>query len=278
MLLRIHNKLALVVARWLVQTGVLVIFACYTPESPALVLGIPPATDVDTNILEIFAAGLARQLDEPVELVRGSNWQQFRTLLETDNIDLVFAAPHLIAWLVEHQAWSPLVRIEDELHFIVVTSQSASDIFEIGDLVGRPVCLPLEPDLGNLVLFSQFPNRNRQPLSREAAGGRDAMESLNDPRCDAVVVIESIYDGAPASLTEPLTLLMKSRALGNYGFATNSESGTERSRLTDALTSSAIHNSVRPLLLQYSGQDKLISHDEREESPGLSDLLNALWD
>ena len=92
------------------------------------------------------------------------------------------------------------------------------------------------------------------------------------------MVIESIYDGAPRSLTEPLTLLMKSRALGNYGFATNSESGAERSRLTDALTSGAIHDSIRPLLLQYSGQDKLISHDDREVSTELSDLLNDLWD
>ena len=99
------------------------------------------------------------------------------------------AAPHLVAWLIEHEAWSPLVRIEDELHFIVVTSRPADDIFEIGDLVGRQVCTPLAPEPGNLVLFNQFPNRNRQPLSREIPGGREALLSLADEGCDAVVTV-----------------------------------------------------------------------------------------
>ena len=79
-----------------------------------------------------------------------------------------------VAWLYEHEQWSPLVRIEDDLHYIVVTNRSAEDIFEIGDLVGRQLCTPLAPDLGNLLTIKRFPNRNRQPLVRESASGRKA--------------------------------------------------------------------------------------------------------
>lgn len=115
------------------------------------------------------------------------NWLSYSKNMTAGTYDIVFDGPAFNGWRIERMSHAPLVKLSDEVVFVVV-ARSDAPITQLKQLAGRRVCAVAAPDAGALTLLSQFDNPARQPVIAEAKNWQDAYKRLMEGKCAGSVI------------------------------------------------------------------------------------------
>jgi ABC-type phosphate/phosphonate transport system substrate-binding protein len=116
------------------------------------------------------------------------NWLSYQSAMQRDQFDLVFDGPQFIGWRMAKFQHTPLVKLEGNIVFAVITKKSNERVKQMTDLNGRKVCGLSPPNLATLTLFDQFDNPVRQPVLMRAQSFREAFDDVMAARCEAAVM------------------------------------------------------------------------------------------
>src|SRR5581483_10247026 len=104
---------------------------------------------------------------------------------------VVFDGPAFNGWRIERMNHAPLVKLTDEVVFVVV-ARSDAPITQLKQLAGHRVCAIPAPDAGALSLLSQFDNPARQPVIAEAKDWQDSYKRLMEGKCAGSVMPQKV--------------------------------------------------------------------------------------
>lgn len=69
-----------------------------------------------------------------------SSWLSYAKEMRNGSYDLLFDAPHVVAWRVEVLNHVPLIKLPGTLDFVVISRINDEEIIKLDDLAGHKVC------------------------------------------------------------------------------------------------------------------------------------------
>lgn len=142
----------------------------------------------DRAIYQPIVEYLSRVTGKRVVYRHSDNWLSYSKNMTSGAYDLVFDDPALNGWRIERMDHRPLVKLPDDLVFVVLTRADDSKVKELKQLAGHRVCAYTAPNLGTLTLMSEFDNPVRRPVIVESRSWDDSYRNLIDKQCAAVVI------------------------------------------------------------------------------------------
>jgi len=251
-----------------------------SPNNPAfrepLVLSAPPRENVELSkqLYEPLAQFLGNAIGRPVVYQYPRSWGVYRTEMVKGRYDLVFDGPHFNSYRAEKLNHNILVRIPVVHEFAVITRPEAN-VKNISDLAGLPICTHAPPNLGTLVLQSQFPNPVRQPIIRNTKGWDKIYEGVKTNRCKAgVVPIANLKRLDPNGR---MTILFRSKPMLNQALSAGPRlSPAEQNRIATALLSPQAAEPTALLRARYKVGPSFVAANNRQYE-GLSNYLRNEW-
>lgn len=144
-----------------------------------------------------------------------------------DTPDLVLEDAPLTDYRIQNQAYTPLVRVKEEVNYSLLTGGAYADD-KLEQFVGRVISTLAAPSLGYLVLIEAFPNPFSQPvISSNAATWLDGVEMTFSMEADAAI--------APAWLVEQYQNLYPVYTSKNFPGLTLSASSNVSAEVQDAI-------------------------------------------
>ena len=139
--------------------------AATTPDEQALVLSAPPRESAEegANRFGPIAEYLTQALGRKVIYRHPGTWGGYQSDMQRGDYDLVFDGPHFVSWRIEKLRHHVLVKLPGEFRYIGFVRADNTRIKDIEHFAGQPVCVHAPPNLGTLMLLSEFDNPSRQP-------------------------------------------------------------------------------------------------------------------
>lgn len=152
------------------------------------------------------------------------HWLQIRN---GDTPDLVLEDAPLTDYRIQNQAYTPLVRVKEEVSYSILTGGGYADD-NLEQFVGRIISTQPSPSLGYMVLIEAFPNPFSQPvIASNAATTLDSVEMTFNMEADAAL--------APLWLVEQYQNLYPVYTSKNYPGLTLSASSTVSAETQEAI-------------------------------------------
>lgn len=185
------------------------------PETPVtLIFTAPPRETLDEGkkIYQPVADFLSKALGKKIVYQHPETWGLYRTKMLNGSYDLIFDDPHFASYRVENLNYTILVKLPEQNELaIFVGSQTA--VRDVKHMAGRTFCTHAPPDLGALVLLSQFDNPARQPVIVNTKGWEQIYNGVITGKCDGGVMPLSILKKFErANLTQ---IIYKTMAMPN---------------------------------------------------------------
>lgn len=105
-----------------------------------------------------------------------SYWERMR---RGDFFDLVMDGAHLVDYRIQQLQHRPIAKVTNVLSYSFVTAPD-KQIFEVSELIGKPVAGLPAPSLGAVQLLQVFPNPLRQPLMIQVDNIDQVVERLRN--------------------------------------------------------------------------------------------------
>jgi ABC-type phosphate/phosphonate transport system substrate-binding protein len=240
------------------------------------VFGFPPreAATKAEEIYQPIADYLSQATGKKFSIKPADNWLKYDTEMQKGAYDLVFDGPQFIGWRMAKQAHAPLVSLDGNLVFVVITRKDDLRAHGIKEMAGRRVCAVNPPNLATLTLYSQFDNPARQPFLVSAASFDDAFQGLTGSKCEAAVMPAAV--AAKLDAQRQTRTLFTSKLLPNQGFSASPRIPLAvQQEITQALLAPAGKAVTAKLRAEYGNKD-LISAS-RQQYEGLGVLLKDVW-
>ncbi len=168
----------------------LVPFTAAGAAEVALVLTAAPR-DSEKEGQERFApvaAYLAQTLGRKVTYSHPGSWGAYQAAMRKGDYDIVFDAPHFNSWRMEKLGHNILVKMSGEYTYVGVVRKDNAAIHNIQQLAGQKVCGHSTPNLGTLIMLSEFDNPFRQPLLVITQGYDHTYQALLEGKCVAAML------------------------------------------------------------------------------------------
>jgi ABC-type phosphate/phosphonate transport system substrate-binding protein len=262
----------------------------FTPASPAkdnlqeniaedretLIFTAPPRETPEAGI-EMYkpvAEYLSKAIGKKVVYKHPGTWGVYRTEMLKGGYDIVFDGPHFNSYRVEKLNHNVLVKIPEHNEFAVIVRKDLN-ITNLQQMAGRTFCAHAPPNLGTLVLLSQFDNPSRQPALMDTKGWDTIYEKVVSGKC-AGGVLPAVnlkkLDRAGA-----VKVVFKTQALPNQAFSAGPRISTEdQTRIAQALVSPAAAMATAKLRETYRVGDSF-SPANNQEYLGLASYLKGEW-
>lgn len=202
------------------------------------------------------------------------NWLSYQSAMQRDQFDLVFDGPHFIGWRQAKLKHTPLVRLDGNLNFAIVTRKDNERVKSVKDLNGRKICGMAPPNLATLSVFALFDNPARQPVLMRSQSFKDSFESVVNKHCEAGVVQVAMVEKFDKG--QQTAILLKTKPLPNQGFTASSRVPAEmQERIRNALLSPEGKAATAQLRAEYNNRDLIPTG--KPEYEGLGALLRDVW-
>lgn len=163
------------------------------------------------RVLETYqplADYLSRQTGETIRIKAHRNFLTYwASLQKMDGFDFVLDAAHFTDYRLKTMGYHLLARLPDTVSFSLVTRDD-NLIFEVNELLLKPVATLAPPSVGALRLLQLFPDPMRQPRIVYANDSEDAARRVIGGKAVAAMIptaLVSRYDTLNTVLTtEPL--------------------------------------------------------------------------
>lgn len=202
-------------------------------------------------------------------------WGVYRSEMLKGSYDLVFDGPHFNAYRAERLSHNILAKAP-EVHEFVVIVKNDGKFNALSQTAGRTFCAHAPPNLGTLVLLSQFDNPARQPVIASTEGWDRIYEGVDSGRCTGGVLPLANLKKFDKN-GRHMKVLHKSQPMQNQAFSAGPRITAEQQvKLAAALTapSAAVH--TEKLRSAYKIGPRFIATSNQEYA-GLSQYLRNEW-
>lgn len=152
------------------------------------------------------------------EIRHSDLWQQYQQDVRTGNPGVYFAPPHFSAWLIQQHNFTPLLKVEDKLKYVIASKARDQHIFEINDLVDKKICTQNPLNLDYLLIKHAF-KRNIQTADIHLVKSViDETRNAETP-CDAFSISNHIFEQQEFENYSKYIRLAQSDEWNNYAFS-----------------------------------------------------------
>jgi ABC-type phosphate/phosphonate transport system substrate-binding protein len=246
-------------------------------DSDTLVFSAPPretaaqAADIYAPIAEYLSAVTGKK----VVYRQPGNWLTYQTEMQKGAYDIVFDGPHFNGWRAANLQHNVLVKLPGDHVFAVVVKKENDKVKEVKQLAGRAVCGMSPPNLGSIMLLSQFDNPARQPVILPTNGWDNIYAGVADGRCQAAVLPLNKLEKLDRD--SKLRVVFKAKALPNQAFSAGPRvTPGDQIKISRALLSpeGRLYTSKLREAYAVSGE---FAPAARTEYLGLATLLKDSW-
>jgi len=245
-----------------------------------LIFTAPPRESPEAG-LKLYgpvANALSILLKEKVIYEHPRDWLTYSRRMREGDYDIVFDGPQFASWRMAHINHVPLVRIQGDLRFVIITNQN-SGIQDIQDLATKKICALASPNLATLTILREFTNPVRQPMLVEGKGGMKGIyQRFKDGDCMAVILRDSFYKNKISDLErDEYRVVWESMRMPNQTITmTQVISREARDKVVKAFGSDQGAVSALPLFQRFSKKSTRFIVAEKNEYEDLNYLLEGV--
>jgi ABC-type phosphate/phosphonate transport system substrate-binding protein len=250
--------------------------ALQTPDAhvhaPALVFTSPPRESPAEGqaMYAPIARYLGKTIGRNVVYRHPGTWGAYRSEMLRGDYDIVFDGPHFIGYRAERLQHNALAKLPGRHEFAIVTRRGEK-FTTAAQMGGRTFCAHAPPNLGTLLLMSQFDNPARQPAIMPTEGWDRIYAGVIAGRCAGAVLPTAILQ--TLDTRHELKIVFRSEPLPNQGFSAGPRlSPAEQAKLVAALLAPEAAAPLAKLRAAFKVNEQLVAADNREYA-GLGRLL-----
>jgi len=245
-------------------------------DQNALVFSAPPheTPEAGIEIYQPVVEYLSKAIGKKIVYKHPGTWGVYRTEMLKGSYDVVFDGPHFNSYRVEKLNHNVLVKIPEHHEFAVIVRKD-QNITNLQQMAGRTFCAHAPPNLGTLVLLSQFDNPSRQPAITNTKGWNTIYENVVSGKCvGGVLPTPNLKALDHAGATK---VVFKTRAIPNQAFSAGPRVSTEdQTRIARALVSPMAAVATAKLRDAYKVGDSFAPANNQEYK-GLASYLKSEW-
>lgn len=241
------------------------------------VFAAPPRGPIaaESKVYQPIVDYLSKVLNAKIVFEYTDNWLSYENNVLHNRYDIVFDGPQFIGWRMAKYGFTPLVKLDGALAFVVITRADNTSIKKLDDLAGHTVCGFAPPNLAVLTLYNQFNNPMRQPLVLEIKNFKQAYTGVMEKRCDGGVIQALLYKKFSAAHPDATRVLFKSKPFPNQGISVSKRIPVEwQEKIRQALLSPDGMKATENLRKSW-GKDFVPATSQEYE--GLGVLLKDTW-
>lgn len=245
-------------------------------EQEALVFTAPPRETPEAGI-EIYqpvADYLSHAIGKKVRYKHPGTWGVYRTEMLKGSYDIIFDGPHFNSYRMEKLSHNILVKIPERHEFVVIVRKDKS-FQNLSQMAGRSFCTHAPPNLGTLVLLSQFDNPSRQPVIISTNGWENIYNGVASGKCaGGVLPMANLKKVDKANIAR---VIFKTAAMPNQAFSAGPRVSLEdQMKLAQALASPDAAVPTEKLRAAYKVGDGFALANNQEYQ-GLAVYLRNEW-
>ena len=246
-------------------------------EQEALVFTAPPRETPEAGI-EIYqpvADYLSQAIGKKVRYKHPGTWGVYRTEMLKGSYDIIFDGPHFNSYRMEKLSHNILVKIPERHEFAVIVRKDKTAYQNMSQMAGRSFCTHAPPNLGTLVLLSQFDNPSRQPVIISTNGWENIYNGVASGKCaGGVLPMANLKKVDKANLVR---VIFKTAAMPNQAFSAGPRVSLEdQMKLAQALASPDAGAPTERLRAAYKVGDGF-ALASNQEYHGLAEYLRNEW-
>ena len=213
------------------------------------------------------------------------NWQQYQQNIRYGRQGIYYAPPHFTAWLVEQHNFTPLLKVKDDLKYVIASRSRDSHIFEMSDLIGRKICTQSPLNLDFLLINTAFKKSIKTADAYYVVSVADEMNAEQSP-CSAFSISNHFYLEQNSQAQEqsqreaPVEYirLAQSEQLNNFAISIHPSLVDKHSKkLMSFFTSDEAQKALSPLLKLTSSQAQLVNTNKLDYPSHYTDKLELYW-
>ncbi|BAV34831.1 phosphate ABC transporter [Sulfuricaulis limicola] len=245
-------------------------------EQEALVFTAPPRETPEAGI-EIYqpvADYLSQAIGKKVRYKHPGTWGVYRTEMLKGSYDIIFDGPHFNSYRLEKLSHNILVKIPERHEFAVIVRKD-KPFQNLSQMAGRSFCTHAPPNLGTLVLLSQFDNPSRQPVIISTNGWENIYNGVASGKCaGGVLPMANLKKVDKANIAK---VIFKTAAMPNQAFSAGPRVSLEdQMKLAQALASPDAAVPTEKLRTAYKVGDGFALANNQEYQ-GLAVYLRNEW-
>jgi len=243
--------------------------ADYVFSAPPLPAGID-----DANVYKPVAEYLSQTIGKKIVYRPSESALAYQQEMRKGAYDLVFDDPHFVSWRMLTLRHTPLARLPGRLVFAVVSRNDNNEVSDVKDLIGRPVCGLVPPDIATLTLMAQFDNPLREPLIVKKVSYTAAYEGVISKSCVAAPIpVEIAHNLVERGV---MRIIYESEGVPNRAFSAGPRfSAEDRARMADALVAPEARTKLTKFFVAW-GENKGLQRASHAEYQGVARLLKSI--
>lgn len=246
-------------------------------EQEALVFTAPPreTAEAGKQIYQPVADYLSQAIGKKVKYQHPGTWGVYRTEMLKGGYDIVFDGPHFNSYRMEKLSHNVLAKIPERHEFAVIVRKDKNTFQNLQQMAGRSFCAHAPPNLGTLVLLSQFDNPSRQPVILSTNGWDNIYNGVISGKCTGgVLPMANLKKFDQAGLAH---IVFKTPAMPNQAFSAGPRVSLEdQAKIARALAAPEAAAPTEKLRAAYKvGNSFALASNQ--EYRGLAEYLRSEW-
>jgi ABC-type phosphate/phosphonate transport system substrate-binding protein len=226
------------------------------------------------ELYDPVAKYLSQVIGKRVVFQYPGTWGVYRAEMLKGTYDLVFDGPHFNSYRSERLNHNVLVKMP-EVHEFVVISKKETKFNSLSQMAGRSFCTHAPPNLGTLILLSQFENPARQPLIVNTNGWDKIFEGVASGRCSAGVL--PLLNLKKLDKTAQMKVLHRAQPMPNQAFSAGPRITPEdQARIAQALLAPEAAVPTARMREAFKSASNLVATSNQEYT-GLGNYLRSEW-
>lgn len=221
-----------------------------------------------------IAEYLSKAVGKKVVYRHPGTWGAYRSEMLKGNYDIVFDGPHFNSYRAEKLSHNVLAKLPGRHEFVIIVNKNEK-FTTVSQMGGRTFCTQAPPNLGALILLSQFDNPVRQPSVLPTEGWDKIYEGVVSGRCTGGILPMAILKKLDKN--EAVKVVHKTAAMPNQAFSASPRlSLEEQAKVAAALTAPEAEGPTEKLRTAFKVNEKLLAANNAEYS-GIAEYLRSEW-
>jgi len=248
-----------------------------------LIFSAPPrGSEADERAMyEPLAKAMTRAIGEEVKYVYPNGFLEYSVKMQKGEYDIVFDGPHFSQWRVENLHHSILVNLPENLQFVVIMQKPNDTVTTMHDLVYNKVCAQMTPQLGTLMLLSNYTEHAVEPQLHLVKGEEKVFTDFKNGECSAAVLRDKRFYKLSDADRARYKVIYRSNVAPNDAITVDDKFTKEqRMALIKLLTNPEDMKVAKPIFDKFSRNAVAFDKADPQKFDGLDQLLSLSfgWD
>jgi len=204
-------------------------------------------------------------------------WQQYQQNIRRGQIGIYYAPPHFTAWVIEKHNFKALLKVKNNLKYVIASKQANEEIFEIRDLKNKDICTRTALNLDYLLVINAFEKNLQTANTNIAISPAEEMFNPNS-QCSAFSISEHFFVQLQLNQPNHFIRLFQGTEYQNYAISIHpSLDKAYSAKLSRFLTSEHALKILSPLLKLSTSSPTLLKAKEDDYSSKYAEPLKRYW-